>query len=352
MKHHAKRASIKDVAAFAGVSLGSVSRVLNKAGNVGDEVRARVERAMRELDYSPDQTAQALRSRSSRTVGCMFTDVANPLYARLYQTFETKLHQAGYMVLLANSLNDLQREREILAMFQSRRMDGAIVAPGNERDPALLETMDRLGLPVVVLDRDMDVAHDRVLFDHLRGLHDAVQHLGALQHRDVALLIADVPNRPMRRRLEGFQAGLAAAGLAFRPERVVRLGASTSPAYDDVLQLLRPADRPTALIVPGTSVLADALHAIAALGLQVPRDVSIVSLGDPDFARHQRPAITSIAIDHEIAAQAGVDMLLKRMRGDPPAQPREALAPARFVARASTGPAPTPPLRRARNPLA
>ena len=117
-----------------------------------------------------------------------------------------------------------------------------------------------------------------------------------------------------------------------------------------MLQLLRPADRPTALIVPGTSVLADALNAIEALGLQVPRDVSIVSLGDPDFARHHQPAITSIAIDHEVAAEAGVDMLLQRMRGEPPAQPREAMAPAHFVARASTGTAPTAPLRRARNP--
>ncbi len=340
MRSNAKRASIKDVAASAGVSLGSVSRVINMAPNVSPVVRERVERAMRELDYTPDQAAQALRSRSSRTVGCMFTDVANPLYARLYQTFETKLRKAGYMVLLANSLNDLQRELEILSMFQSRRMDGAIIAPGHERDPLLLQAVEKLGLPVVVLDRDMDVPHDRVLFDHPRGVKEAVLHLAHLQHRDVGLLIADMPNRPMRRRLEGFKSGLKAAGLTFRPELVVRLAASTGPAFDEVTRLLLSAQPPTALVTLGTSVLADALNAVAALGLKTPDDVSIVSLGDPDFARHHRPSITSLAIDHEVAAEAGVTMLLERMRGTAPAQPREAIAPAHFVARESTGLAP------------
>ncbi|WP_431509195.1 LacI family DNA-binding transcriptional regulator [Variovorax sp. DAIF25] len=340
MKPKAGTASIKDVATLAGVSLGSVSRVINKVENVSPALRERVERAMRELDYRLNHAAQALRSRSSRTVGCMFTDVANPLYAKLYRTFEAKLREAGYMVLLANSLNDPQWELEILAMFQGRRMDGVIIAPGNERDPAVLEAVEKLGIPAVILDRDMDVAQDQLLFDHPRGVKEAVLHLASLGHREMGLVVADMQNRPMRRRIEGFEAGLEASGLAARPAHVVRLPTSTSPAFDAVTQLLEGPVRPTALVTLGTSVLADVLNAIAAQGLRIPRDISLVTLGDPDFARSHHPPISSVTVDLDRAAEDGVSMLLERMRDAPDAPPRRVLAPTRFVLRGSCGPVP------------
>ncbi|MGQ2997724.1 LacI family DNA-binding transcriptional regulator [Variovorax sp.] len=340
MKPKAGKASIKDVATLAGVSLGSVSRVINKVENVSPALRERVERAMRELDYRLNHAAQALRSRSSRTVGCMFTDVANPLYAKLYRTFEAKLREAGYMVLLANSLNDPQWELEILAMFQGRRMDGVIIAPGNERDPAVLEAVEKLGIPAVILDRDMDVAQDQLLFDHPRGVKEAVLHLASLGHREMGLVVADMQNRPMRRRIEGFEAGLEASGLAARPAHIVRLPTSTSPAFDAVTQLLEGAVRPTALVTLGTSVLADVLNAIAAQGLRIPQDISLVTLGDPDFARSHHPPISSVTVDLDRAAEDGVRMLLERMRDAPDAPPRRVLAPMQFVLRGSCGPVP------------
>jgi LacI family transcriptional regulator len=340
MKPKAGKASIKDVATLAGVSLGSVSRVINKVENVSPALRERVERAMRELDYRLNHAAQALRSRSSRTVGCMFTDVANPLYAKLYRTFEAKLREAGYMVLLANSLNDPQWELEILAMFQGRRMDGVIIAPGNERDPAVLEAVEKLGIPAVILDRDMDVAQDQLLFDHPRGVKEAVLHLASLGHREMGLVVADMQNRPMRRRIEGFEAGLEASGLAARPAHIVRLPTSTSPAFDAVTQLLEGAVRPTALVTLGTSVLADVLNAIAAQGLRIPQDISLVTLGDPDFARSHHPPISSVTVDLDRAAEDGVRMLLERMRDAPDAPPRSTNCMGASTRRGSCGPVP------------
>ena len=342
MNPKAGKASIKDVATLAGVSLGSVSRVINKVENVSPALRERVERAMRELDWRLNHAAQTLRSRSSHTVGCMFTDVANPLYAKLYRTFEAKLREAGYMVLLANSLNDPQWELEILAMFQGRRMDGVIIAPGNERDPAVLEAVEKLGIPAVILDRDMDVAQDQLLFDHPRGMKEAVMHLAGLGHREMGLVVADMQNRPMRRRIEGFTAGLEASGLAAQPGHIVRLPTSTSPAFDAVTQLLEGTPRPTALVTLGTSVLADVLNAIAAQGLRIPQDISLVTMGDPDFARSHRPPISSVTVNLDRAAEDGVKMLLERMREAPDAPPRRVLAPTQFVLRGSCGPVPAP----------
>lgn len=340
MKARTGKPSIKDVATLAGVSVGSVSRVINKFDNVGPELRERVERAMRELDYRLDHAAQTLRSRNSRTVGCMFTDVANPLYAKLYRIFEAKLRRAGYMVLLANSLNDPQWELEILSMFQSRRMEGVIIAPGNERDVAVLEAVEHLGIPAVILDRDMDVRQDQLLFDHSRGMKDAIMHLADLGHRDIALVVADTQTRPMRRRIEGFKAGLRAKGLKARPELLVRLPSSVSPAFDAVIRLLEQPARPTALVTLGTIVLADVLNAISACGLRIPGDISLVSLGEPDFARSHRPSISSVAVDLELVAETGIEMLLARMRNRSPSPSRRTVVPTQFVLRESCGPLP------------
>lgn len=348
MKPKTGKPSIKDVATRAGVSLGSVSRVINKFENVGPGVRERVERAMRELDYRLNHAAQTLRSRNSHTVGFMFTDVANPLYANLYRIFEAKLRNAGYIVLLANSLNDPHWELEILSMFQSRRMDGVIIAPGNERDPSVREAVERLGIPAVILDRDMDVQQDQLLFDHPWGMKDAVMHLANLGHRDIGLVVADTKTRPMRLRIEGFKAGLRANGLKVRPEHLVRLPSSVSPAFDAVTQILKGPERPTALVTLGTSVLADVLNAISAQGMRMPRDISLVTMGDPDFARSHRPSISSIRVDLEVVAETGVRMLLDRMRDQPETPLRRTLVPTQFVLRDSCGPAPASTVASAR----
>jgi LacI family transcriptional regulator len=345
-----RRASIKDVATLAGVSLGSVSRVINKFDNVSPELRERVLKAIETLDYRLNHTAQTLRSRSSNTVGFMFTDVGNPLYAKLFRRFEAKLREAGYMVLLANSLNDPQRELEILEMFESRHMDGVVIAPGNERNPAVRAAVAKLGLPVVVLDRDMGDTQDQVLFDHVRGMKHAVQHLIGLGHRDIGLVIAGTHTRPMRRRIDGFKAGFKASSLALQPELIVTLETSTVLAFDEVAALLQRATRPTALVTLGTSVLADVLNAIAAQGLRIPEDISLVTMGDPDFARSHRPPLSSVTVDHDAAVEESLQLLLDRMQGKTDAAaPRRKLVPVNFILRGSCAPPPAPRSKAKRN---
>lgn len=346
MKPPAGKPSIKDVATRAGVSLGSVSRVINKAGNVGAELRSRVLHAMAELDYRLDHAAQTLRSRSSRTIGCMFTDVSNPLYARLYRIYEEKLRESGYMVLLANSLNKPEWELEILSMFQSRRMDGIIIAPGNERDARVLAAVRKMDRPVVILDRDMRARRDQVLFDHARSVKQATLQLLDAGHRAIALLVSASQTRPMRRRIEGYQAGLAARGVKPRTDLLLELPTSTAPAFDQVSQLLQGPARATALLTLGTSVLADALNAIAAQGLRIPRDISLISMGDPDFARSHRPGISSVTVDLDLAVRESIALLLARMRDGSAAAPRRIMVPTIFSQRGSCGPAPTAPAER------
>lgn len=334
-----KSVSIRDVAELAGVSLGSASRVINKVANVSEATRLKVEQAIGQLDYRPNHAARSLRLRASRTVGCLLTDVANPLYAKLYRALEERLRPAGYMMLLANSLNQAEREIEILSTFTGRGMDGLLIAPGNERDREVLAAVRALPMPAVILDRDMDTPNDSVLFDHTPGVKSVVQQLAALGHRRMALVVSQSPNRPIRRRIEGFRQGHKAARLPLDEAFIVHLPSATSPAFETVSTLLRRADRPTALVVMGTNILHETLNALAAQRLRIPQDVSVVSLGDPDFAASHTPAISSLRVDLAQAAEVAADMLLARMHGDD-APPRRVTLVSEFIARDSCGPAP------------
>lgn len=334
------KASIKDVAVLAGVSLGSVSRVINKFDNVSPEVRDKVMRAITALDYRLNLAAQTLRSRTSMTVGCMLTDVSNPLYASLYRVFEAKFRAAGYMILLANSLNNSRWEVDILSMFRNRGMDGVLIAPGNERNAAVVSAVNQLGIPAVILDRDMATSHDHVQFDHVHGVKQAVLHLLDQGHRQIAVVVAATSSRPMRRRVEGFRAAFTARRLKADPGLIVKLPTSTSIAFDPVTALLKRSDRPTAILALGTSVLGDVLNAVSAQGLRVPRDISIVSMGDPDFARAHVPSLSTVSVDLNVAATESSRILLERMHGVAGDGTRKILIPTEFVLRDSCGPVP------------
>lgn len=316
-KAHAARVSIRDVAERAGVSIGSASRVVNGAANVAPELRERVRAAIVELGYRPNHAARSLRMQATRTIGCMLTDVTNPLYGKVFHALEDRLRAAGYVVLLANSLNSAEREVEILATFAARGMDGVIIAPGNERDAAVLQAVHGLDMPAVILDRDMAPERDHVLYDHLHGMRAVTAHLAGLGHVRIALVVSRALGRPMRRRIEGFRAGMAAAGLPVDDSLIVELPSAMSSSFDAVTLLLERASRPSAIVAFGTSILTDALNAIAVQGLRIPDDVSLVSLGDPDFARTYTPPITTLRMDVEQVAERVVTLLLGRVeRGE------------------------------------
>ena len=332
--------SIRHVAELAGVSLGSASRVINNVENVTPDTRKRVLQAISALGYRPNHAAQSLRLRSTRTIGCMLTDVTNPLYGKLFHALEERLRKAGYVVLLANSLNSPEREIDILATFKARGMDGVVIAPGNERHKDVMKAVQEFDIPTVILDRDMAPERDRVQFDHAPSLRAAAGYLAELGHRQVALVLAQTNSRPMRRRIEGFRAGLLDHGIVMDEDLLVRLPSSMSSSFGAVSALLARPRPPTAIVALGTNILNEALNAISTRQLRIPQDISVVSIGDPDFARNFTPPITSVRIDLERAAEAATQLLLGRIEQRDKSAARSLKVPADFIIRQSCGPAP------------
>jgi LacI family transcriptional regulator len=331
---------LRDVARLAGVSLGSASRAINGAG-ASEAVQQKVEQAAAMLGYRPNHAAQSLRSRLSRTVGCLLPDIANPLYAQVFRALEDEFLAVGYLPLLANGVNDEDREVRALSMFTHRGMDGVILAPGNERSSRLADAIKALPMPAVIFDRELSVHHDSVLIDHAAGIRCTVERLLELGHRRIAMALWLADTRPVRRRIQGYRSAFLGAGLPV-PDLVVQAQNVTASAFAEISSLLiRPAP-PSALIVQGTHMLTSALHAIAALGLKIPDDISLVAIGDTPFAREHDPAVSVLTIDMQVTARHLVSLLLSRIH-DPALPMRRERVELRYdhrssVARYKTGP--------------
>ena len=309
----AGRRTIKDVARLAGVSLGSASRALSGATNVSEDTVARVQRAAASLRYRPNHAARSLRSRNTKTIGCMFSDLSNPLYARLFGTLEDRLAGEGYVTLISNTSNQLDREIRTLKLFTERGLDALIIAPAHERNRELNEFIENLPMPYIILDREMLVKADTILFDHTSGIAQVVDHFAELGHERLGLVTANLKSRPGRRRIAAFKAAVRARGLKANDEHLVLPESSMSSAYDDVIKMLSRKDRPTAIIVQGTGVLYSTLNAIAQHGLRIPDDISLVSIGRADFILNHVPAISTLRIDYEKLSDEITTRLFERL---------------------------------------
>ncbi|ETR76123.1 LacI family transcription regulator [Afipia sp. P52-10] len=338
----AGRRTIKDVARLAGVSLGSASRALSGADNVSEDTIARVKRAAASLRYQPNHAARSLRSRSTKTIGCMFADMTNPLYAKLFDMLETRLERQGYMTLISNTSNQLDREIRSLKLLAERGLDALIVAPAHERNRELNDLLAQLPMPYLVLDREVLVKADTILFDHAGGLTQVVEHLAGLGHKRIGLVTANLKSRPGRRRISAFKSAMRAQGLKILEENLVLPPTSMSSVYDSVIEMLSRKDRPTAIVVQGTGILSSTLNAIATLGLRIPRDLSLVSIGRADFIQNHVPAISTLRVDYERLSDEIAAHLFERLgngNGHTRKQQRlRRLFPYVFEARASTAP--------------
>jgi LacI family transcriptional regulator len=313
--------TIRDVAQAAGVSLSSVSRALNGGKNVSARVARDVTAAANRLGYQPDVLARSLRTRSSGMVGCLVSDVSNPLNATIVRAAEARLSEAGYLLIIANTANDPARERAAAGEFRGRRLDGMLVAPGSAANDKLWREFATVGTPVVIVDRDPlgedgDLRSPAVLVDHRAGARAATRYLVGLGHKRIALLTADAHMRPSRERIAGFREVFAEAGLDPAGAELCIQSSPMDFAQGDTLTLLQGKRRPTAIIALGTRILAGVLRAARDLGLSVPADLSVLSVGDTDLAAVHSPAITALRWNLEDVGRAAAEMLLQRLRGD------------------------------------
>lgn len=309
-------ATIKDVALHAGVSVTTVSHVVNDTRHVSKEGRARVEAAIRELGYVPSAVARSLKSNTTRTLGMLTPNSSNPYFAEIVRVVEDRCFAAGYTLILCNTEDESSRQSVYLKVLAERRIDGLIVVSTGD-DEALVSQLRGLPMPTVLLDREIDdPGCDLVETAHMDGGLLAVRHLLSLGHRRIACIGGPVHVSVGEQRIEGWRLALAESGAASSVGALLWRGGFTSQGgYEAMHAILRDTHRPSAVFVCNDLMAIGALRAVHESGLRVPDDISIVGFDDIELAAYTSPPLTTVAQPKNLIGALAVDMLLERVGG-------------------------------------
>lgn len=331
---------MRDVAETAGVSLMTVSRVVNGDPAVTPETAARVERAIRRLGYQRNDMARHLRRKGqgTQTIGLLVDDLANPFFSSLARAVEDEARLRKHVVLIGSSNDDLRREREVVSAFCARRVDGLIVVPvgGNHR---YLRAQQTAGTKVVCVDRPADSLDvDTVVVDNRNGAHQAVAHLLGHGHRRIGYLGDHRNIWTLKERYAGFCDALGEHGLKPDPA-IIRHGLRTGDdAARAAIGLLRSADPPTAIFATNDLIT---IGVIQGLGEDAGK-VAVVGFDDFTLAERLSPPVTVVAQDPVALGATAAQLLFARIAGDT-SPPRKVLLLTRLVVRGSGELAPLQP---------
>ncbi|HET9654857.1 MAG TPA: LacI family DNA-binding transcriptional regulator [Kineosporiaceae bacterium] len=329
-----RRPTMRDVAARAGVSLKTVSRVVNAEAGVSASLAERVRRAVEELDFRPNAGASSLRRADGKTatVGLLLEDVANPFSSALHRAVEDVAVPRGVMVFSASLDEDPDRERELTRAFVGRRADGLILVPASE-DQGYLASELRAGTAIVCVDRECHgLPVDSVVTTNTAGAAEGVRHLLAFGHHRIGYLGDLRAIRTARQRFEGYVQALESAGVPIDPALVVHDLRDASAADGAASALLTRPDPPTALFTAQNLVTIGALRALRRLGRE--DRVALVGFDDFPLAELLRPGITVVAQDPATIGRTAATVLFERLAGDR-TPPRVHVVPTTLIRRGS-----------------
>jgi LacI family transcriptional regulator len=320
--------------------VATVSYVMNSGPRpVSEGTRARVLRAIQQLDYRPSEIARSLRLQRTRTIGLILPDTANPFFAAVAKGVEDAGFAAGYSVLLGHSGYDVSRERAYAEVMISKQVDGVIYIQATT-DAATAQSLLQHRIPTVAVDREVvEVELDCVVADNFGGSKAATEHLVTLGHRRIACIVRSAALSNVRERLRGYQAALAEAALEPNPSYLRLGGAGYDEGRRAMEQLLGLEPPPTAVLAFPDIVAVGAIRAILDAGLRVPGDVSVVGFDDIPPSGFMHPALTTVAMPKWEMGQRAAEVLLARIAGAGPSAAAERIVlPTVLVIRESTGP--------------
>jgi LacI family transcriptional regulator len=305
--------SIKEVARRAGVSLGTVSNVLNRPELVSPPTRQRVLDAIAELGFVRNDSARQLRAGRSRTVAIVVLDVSNPFFTDVVRGAEAVVEEAGGTVVVCNSGSSVRRERRHLDILEEQRVQGVLVTPIDDGPQPRLDRFVERGIPVVLVDRGAgNASRCSVAVDDQLGGRLAAEHLTDQGHRRIAFVGGPLALRQVADRRAGLAAVLAERGLP--DPHVVWTTELTVPAGRDAADKLAktsPSRRPTAIFCANDLLALGVLQGLTARGLRVPDDVALLGYDDIEFAAGAAVPLSSVRQPREQLGRTAAQLLLE-----------------------------------------
>jgi len=300
------------IAETAGVSIGTVSNVINGSPTVREKLRHRVLNAIRSLGYQPNQLSRGLRLNRTNIIGMIVPDIANPFFPSVVRGAEDIAYEHAHRLILCNTDNDSQKEASYLNELQSFLPAGLLIIPAVDSTVS----SNRNAVPMVCLDRLPDGwKGDFVVVANHQGAYDATKHIIRMGHRQIAMISGPFHLTNARERLEGFRSALREAKISIEPEYVQQGRFDRASGYTAAIRLLRLLPRPTAIFVANDLMALGALAAVREFDLKCPDDVSIVSFDGLDITEFSDPALTAVYQPGYQLGQAAARLLLRRING-------------------------------------
>lgn len=333
-----RRINIKDVAQRAGVSISTVSRVLNNTEYpVKSETRSRVLEAVEELGFRPNDLARGLHLKKSHTIGLVIPDISNPYYPELAFGVGAAASERGYAVIYCNTNRKAEKLEYCVDVLLQKRADGIILAGGGTDFAQVSQALEDFDTEVAVIGRH-NLPFPSVQVDNFGAAYEVTGHLADLGHQHIAFIGGLMTLTSVQDRLSGYKSCLGERGLA-QGDRLVREGDfGEESGYSAASSLLQGKTRPTAIFAANDRMAIGAMAAAADLGLAVPNDVSVVGFDDITLASYVRPTLTTVALPGNEMGEAAARLVLKLLSGED--YPQTTWLPTDLVVRDSTGPAP------------
>lgn len=336
-----KSINIVDVARQAGVSVGTVSNVVNHPELVSEKMRLRVQQVIDQLSYRPNVLAKSLREQRTMTIGLVLSDITTPFASSLARTVEASASEVGMSVVFADTNENIARSEKSIDTFDKNAVEGIILAP-SPGDHDFLQTYLARGWPIVAVNRrPANAVVPSVLTDHFGGAVAATDHLIEHGHQRIGVVSRSPEISSIQDRLRGYHEALERHGLAYDPNLVVFEQASLDGGVDAVGKLFAAVPRPTALLSFSTIMTLGCVMGLRQHKLRVPNDVAFIGFDDAVWGAAMSPAITSVALRAERVGEEATRLLLEWISSrQPPAQYEHTIA-THLIVRESCG---CPPL--------
>lgn len=305
--------TIRDIAKRAGVSIATVSRVINNNYPVSSEVEALVRKTMEDLNYRPNANARSLRSRKTGLIALVVADLSNRFFMEAAKGLEAVIADSDYNLIIASSSGKVEKERKLIESLMEMRIAGLVIAC-IDKSKEKLQSCEDMDVPMVLIDRKVEALDtNQILWDNYTGACQLTNHLIEYGHKRIAIVNVSLNNNNGQERLQGFKEALKAAGLKCLKEYISKSNFGQEEAYEFVMKVMKSAEPPTAIFCANNIMLEGTLDALKELNLKVYDDVSVVIFGNPECNRYLERKITAVIQDTRsmgrIAGEVMCDLL-------------------------------------------
>ncbi len=329
--------TIRDVAREAGVSVATVSHVINGTRPVASDTAERVRQAMEVLDYHPNAVAQSLRTRKTHAIGAVVSDITNPFFATLVRGAEDAAIEAGYSLIVCNSDESPEKEDRYVRLLRRRRMDGLLISPVGDGSSSVVQELPHWDTPFVFIDRRAEgIAADAVLSDNVAGAYQATKHLIDRGHHRIGIILGIKGATTTEERLAGYRKALTEAGLSVSKELVAYGGYRIEGGRKATEDFLSLSDPPTAIFSTNNLMTVGVLKTIAQRKIAVPQAMAIISFDDLDLGELFQPPLTAVTQNPYEIGRIAMGLLLTRFEDKGKRAVEEIRVPVVLTVRGST----------------